>query len=557
MSQMIAFELRQPSKRIRRLQCKRRLITIIFFIMMFSATSAGFAGDDERAKSNNFYYQAYSEAEIKAVVQRPLTLNDCIRIALSKNISLRLAQGDLNRAEAAQAGTYGRFLPVFSLEGTRTNNFTGERTIIQKNLLPDPEDSTEFVVQNVQGFVDRTQFDNNSELVGRVQLFLPTGATLNFSGNIPRDTRIPLYQEPPDPDNPADRNITPTTKQLNRSYAVNFTQPLLRDAGPTVARSAFLTTGYDRQLEEKNLLNQKLQTVFAVKRAYYIALLQRELIKVNLTALIKDSSLVEASKALIVARLATRRDVLSAEIRFADDRAAVIASRSDYELSLDRLKDEIGVPINMPIELDSTILTYAPVTLDVQTLVRQALENNPLVHNADIAINRSRLQRRIAKNALLPQLDFAASYSSNLERNLVSNLDINRAGGWAASLNLSYPFLSREEASKVEEAEIAVSQQEDRRLEIQRQIMIDVRDIVRGVYSAAAQLEAIGAGIKVAQDKLEFSTTMFNLGRASNFDITESQEFLLKAQNQYLRKLVDYHTQLALLESLIGKPITQ
>jgi outer membrane protein TolC len=248
--------------------------------------------------------------------------------------------------------------------------------------------------------------------------------------------------------------------------------------------------------------------------------------------------------------------VLSAEIRFADDRAALLASRSEYELSLDRLKDEIGLPIEMPVALDSTSLSYTPITLDESALVRQALENNPLMQNAEIAISRSRLQHRIAKNALLPQLDLVASYSSNLDRNLISNLDESRTGGWTASLSLRYPFLSREESAKAEVAEIAVSQQEDRLLEVQRQITIDVRDIVRGVYSAAAQLDAITASIKIAQEKFDFSTYMFNLGRASNFDITESQEFLLKAQNQYLRKLVEYHTQLALLESLIGKPIT-
>jgi outer membrane protein TolC len=211
----------------------------------------------------------------------------------------------------------------------------------------------------------------------------------------------------------------------------------------------------------------------------------------------------------------------------------------------------------MPVELDSTGLSYEPVTLDEAALIRMALENNPSIRSAEIAIRRSRLQHRVAKNSVLPQLDLVASYSSNSQTDLILNKDLSRTGGWQAKLNLSYSFLSRDAAANAENAQITLSQQEDRLLDLQRQIVRSIRDIVRSVYTGAEELSAIKRGIEVAEQKLDFATTMFNLGRASNFDITDAQEFLLKAQNQYLSKLVDYHTQLALLESLTGKPVKQ
>lgn len=461
-------------------------------------------------------------------MQKPLTLSDCIRIALTRNIALRISQGDYNRAKALHAGSYGRFLPVLSVEGFKTNEAVEADTSSSDTLQP------------VVRFTE-TNFGNQARIFGRAQLYMPSGATIQFTTDLFRDAQFPL-------------NVS-RTKKNNRTYSVSLTQPLLRGAGPTVARSSFLGTGYDQQIEEKSLFNRKLETVFAVKRAYYVALQQRELIKVNQSALLRDSTLVEASKALIVARQATRRDVLSAEIRFAEDKAAFLASQSDFEFALDNLKEVMGLPIDMPVALDSMGLSYTPVTLDEPDLVRQALANNPLIHSAEIAISQNRLQRRVAKNTLLPQLDLVAAYSSKLETDLLTNRDLSRTGGWEARLNLSYPFLNREAGAKAEAAEIAVLQQQDRLLSLQRETMIEVRDIVRGVYSAAAQLDAIKRGIDVAQEKLDFANTMFNLGRASNFDITDAQESLLKAQNQYLRKLVDYHTQLALLESLIGRPI--
>jgi outer membrane protein TolC len=102
-----------------------------------------------------------------------------------------------------------------------------------------------------------------------------------------------------------------------------------------------------------------------------------------------------------------------------------------------------------------------------------------------------------------------------------------------------------------------LSQQEDNLLNLKRQLAMSVRSIIRNTYSSIEAINTLQRSIEAAEQKVEFSTTMFNLGRASNLDITDAQEALLKAQTQYVRELVDYHIQLALLESLTGQPAAQ
>jgi outer membrane protein TolC len=126
-----------------------------------------------------------------------------------------------------------------------------------------------------------------------------------------------------------------------------------------------------------------------------------------------------------------------------------------------------------------------------------------------------------------------------------------------ASFTLSYPFLNREAAGAAENAQVAISQEQDRVTDIQRQIVLNIRSIVHNVRSTSEELNALQGTITASQQKVDFATTMFNLGRASNLDITDAQEDLLQAQNRYLEKLVDYHGQLALLESLIGQQLNQ
>ncbi len=495
---------------------------------------------NDNARNAEFPYKTYSETEVAAALQRPLTLEDCIGIALRKSIPLRIAQGDLERAEAARAGSYGAFLPVFSLDASRDNSLSEDAKGFDLN-----EDE---VTDSLGGLIP-SRFANQASIAGKIQLYTLTGASLQLTKDFFHDVNMPLSKRSGTPD-------ALTSKIDNASYAVRLSQPLLRGAGPTVARGSVISTGYDRQMQEWSLLDDKLQTVFTIKRVYYDALSKRELLKVNEAAVRSDSALVKASQALILAKLASRRDVLSAEIRLADDLAALIKAQNDYQRALDALKDIMGLPIGMLINVDETGLSFVLVTLDEPALIRRAVEGNPALQSLAVAIKRGRLQRSLAKNALLPQLNLEASYSSNLGKDLVLNQNSSKKGGWQAAVSLSYAFLNRDAAADAEIAEIAVRQQEDRLLDQQRQIVVSIREIVRSVYTSAEEIKAIEQGIKAAEEKLDFANTMFNLGRASNFDVTESQEFLLKAKTQYLRKLVDYHTQLALLESLTGQPIT-
>ncbi|MGH7600320.1 MAG: TolC family protein, partial [bacterium] len=231
-------------------------------------------------------------------------------------------------------------------------------------------------------------------------------------------------------------------------------------------------------------------------------------------------------------------------------------TQTEYELALDALKEVIGLPIEMPIELAKTELRFSPIALDEKALIELAVKNNPSTHSAEIAVDRARLSLKVARNALLPQLDLTVLHSGNLDTDRDQNIDLWTTG-LQASINLSYPFLNREAAANAENAQIAVSQQQDRLVDLQRQIVLGVRGIIRGAHSITEELNALQGTIVAAKEKVEFSTAMFRLGRASNLDIIDAQEALFKAQNQYVAKLVDYHTQLALLESLTGQPLTQ
>ncbi|RME00754.1 MAG: TolC family protein [Calditrichaeota bacterium] len=491
-------------------------------------TGVAFAQAKKSPQGNGdmFNLKPYTEAEIEAVIKKPLKLEDCIRIALGKNIQLQIAKRDLDIAEAAVSGSYSTFFPIFSIAASSQKR--NENRPVDPSKPNNPTDLS---------------FDNSS-ILGEVRQTFITGGVLTITGDFRRDLNSP------------DKFGAPPTQTQNRGYTIDFTQPLLRGAWFTMARSPIKLADYDRKAQERSFTSAKLQTIFDVKQAYYSVLLRKEIVGANRAAIKRDSTLLRLSQSKFNASLATRRDVLSAEIQLAEDRSSLLSSQSDYEKAMDDLKDVLGLPLETHLELEDVKLSYSTEPLDVDFLIRHAIENNPQIQSLEYAIKRTDLQRRVAKNQLLPRLDLSVQYNGSFDTDTDLNKDI-KSNNFLVSLNLSYPFLDRAASANAEKARLALSQQEYRLADMKRQIVRSIRNIVRSTYSSIQEIQVLQRSMDAAVQKVEFATTMFNLGRASNLDITDAQQSLLKSQIQYVQKLIDYHLQLALLETLIGQPIVQ
>ena len=504
--------------------CLRTFFILTMGSVLLSQAALAQSGPDDSASDGLMVYQPFSAEEIQEALKRPLKLEECIRIALRENIALRIEEGNLNIAEASLSGSHGKFFPVLSLNGTA-----------QRSNESRPVDTT-----SVEG-LNKLTFNKNAVTAVYTQP-LTSGATLSFSADLGSDVFSP------------DRFGAIPTKTEFRQYSIEFRQPLLRGSWFTIAKSPITLARQGLEIQEKLFLDKKLQTVFLTKAQFYNAILARELIKVNQAALERDSTLILLSESKLRASMATRRDVLSAEINYAADYANLISVQTDYESALDELKNVMGIPLEIPIELDAFKLKYSTDPLDMGRLMDLAIKKNPVLQSLEVAIEQQKLQLKISRNNILPQLDLTVRYTGAFDSNI--NLDRTiQTRDMAAFFTLNYSFLSREAAADAQSQQIAQYQRQQQYVDYRRQLILAVRNIVRIAYSNIEEIKSLKKTIIAAEEKVKFSKTMFNLGRASNLDLTDAQEALLKAQTKLAQKIVDYHVQLALLETYVGQPI--
>jgi outer membrane protein len=332
---------------------------------------------------------------------------------------------------------------------------------------------------------------------------------------------------------------------------VRLVQPLLRAGGWTAATSALRDARLGARAADAALRARVLQLVFDVKAAYLEILRRRQLIEVNRRAVARDEDLVAFSRAKVEAQLATTRDVLSAEIVLAQDRGRLVNATAQYQAGLDQLANVLAVRIARPLELETIDLAMPAIQVDEDAWVARALRENPGLEQARLDLERAELARKLAGNARLPQLDLSVAYDQ--VRESISGRVSERT--WEGTVTMSYPLLPRGPAGAYRQARLEYDQSRRLLADAERLVVLDVRDAVRNLQRSQDRISILEKNIEGARAKVEFAKVNFQLGRASNLDITDAQKDLLTAETDHVNELVTYRLGVARLEQLLGGSI--
>jgi outer membrane protein TolC len=362
-----------------------------------------------------------------------------------------------------------------------------------------------------------------------------------------------------------DRTDTPA-----RLWTFGVTQPLLRGGWWRAGTASVRSARAGARMSDANLQGTRLDVVRQVKSAYYEVVRQRELIEVNEKAVERDRQLVLESRSKLEAGLGTKRDVLSAEIILEQDRGKLVDAQTAYKEANDGLARVLGLRLGV-VELQFADAGAPLDTVSIQETawVTKALQDNPLLRAAQHSLESSRIDMQAAGNARLPQLDLTFNYTYsndpdlnellkdlNVIRVLVGkepkDLDFTATKGYQTLLTFSYPLGNRELGEAYRRARLAHEHARRSLEDAQRQVSLDVRTAVRALHNSVERLGILKKNIEGAQDKLEFATVNFQLGRASNMDITDAQKDLLDAETDYVNEIIDYQVQLAAIEALVG-----
>ena len=165
---------------------------------------------------------------------------------------------------------------------------------------------------------------------------------------------------------------------------------------------------------------------------------------------------------------------------------------------------------------------------------------------------KSALNVSVAKNSVLPQVDFIASYNKAQTGSTLGRALDFRGRAWSAGVVFSYPILNVAAKSDLAKAEIEHTRLDETLRQTKRKIELQVRESVIKINRSLERVKPLSLGLDQAKGKLEIAKAQFALGLTTNLDITDAQANILTAETDLLRAIVDYNIGLAELEARIA-----
>jgi outer membrane protein len=201
--------------------------------------------------------------------------------------------------------------------------------------------------------------------------------------------------------NPSENPVTGWTYFSETSQSLGLTWRIQgRSMFDALSRQRL--TNLDREIAETRALTD---LEIDVRRAYWDASEQRELLRAE-EALVDGRRMDhEVAERLFSLALRTRVDVLNAELAVEQQALAERQQRAAHDKALLTLRTSLGDDRLGPFRLaDEALPIFDPSALDAEPLVRTALEVNPELRQADVAVRGARAGLGATRSTWWPTL---------------------------------------------------------------------------------------------------------------------------------------------------------
>jgi outer membrane protein TolC len=480
-------------------------------------------------------------------IERPLSLRDCILIALKNNLGVHIAVLGPDLAEANLAWAREKFLPRLSFGYNNQHNNSASYSWI-----------------DAAGKVT----SNYNDLSAVVSQAIPTGGSVSVSLSGYKSESNLKFQ-----------TINP---RYGSTLSFGFSQPLLRNFGPKMSRRDIIISQNNRDISESQLQAVLLETIYNVEQAYWNLIYAVENLAVKRQSLELARDLVAKNRREVEIGMVAPIEILSAEAEVATREADILQA----EVAVSNSEDLLKTVINLEAEeggsgavriIPQDKPSQEPRSVPVDEALKTAITNRPDLQATRISLKNKELNVAYAKNQVLPDLNLYASYwSPGLSGTQILYLDndpltgevigtvpggagaaLSRALGlkynnWSIGVQLNVPISTLLTRSQYEASKISYEQSLADLANLEQRIFLDIRTAVRAVDTGYKRVQAYKAAAELAETKLVAEEKKLKVGLTTNYVVLQYQRDLADARSAELRALIEYNVAMAYLDKSLG-----
>ena len=435
-----------------------------------------------------------------------LTLDDALVIALSENLSVKVADKEITRAQYALKGTYASLFPQVDGSGSY------HRTIKKQVMYMDFDMGSMFGGDSEEGAAGQASSQGSGGSSGGG---IEVGRWNTFSTGV--QAAMPLVNA-----------------QLWKSIKIS---------------------GEDVELAVEKARASRLDMVTQVKQAFYAVQLAKEAYKVYEEVYDNAVENFRQTEMRYNVQKASELDYTRAKTAVANAIPNLYDAENNIDMTLWQLKAVMGIDLDMDIDVAGELQDNAvQMFRDIHENEDASLENNTTMKQLEIQAEQLADAIKMQQYASLPTLSLAFAYSVNAMTN-----DFNfREYRWSpysyVGLSLSIPiFAGGRRLNAVRQSKVQYEELKLQALNTERQLKIAIRQYLNQMETCMKSYDAAKEAEAAARKAYGIATQSFNLGRSTLTDLNDAQLALTQAQLGVSQAVYSFVLAKAALEQTLGK----
>ena len=443
-----------------------------------------------------------------------ITLDDALKIALSENASVRVADMEIERTGYARKGTYASLFPQIDLTGSF------QRTIKKQVMYMDMDMSSIMGGGDEAGAGDGTSGGTGSEAgsgEGAPSLGgggIEVGRWNSYSGGVTAARPI-------------------VSAQLWKSIRLS---------------------AKDVELAVEKARSSRLDMVTQVKQAYYGVLLAKEALNVYKDVYDNAVRNFEQTRLRYNAQKASELDFTRAKSTVASAIPNVYNAESSVILALWQLKAVMGVDLDQNIDVAGTIGDYASEMTYDQALGEDiSLEYNTTMRQLAIQAEQLAMNIKIQKFAYIPTLSANFAFLETAMTNDFKFSNYRWTPYSYVGLSLNIPIFSGgKRLNAVRQAKVQASQLGVQMDDTERQLKIGIRQYLNTMETQMKSFSAAEEAVNTAAKAYGIAEKSYNVGRSTITELNDAQLALTQARLGVSQTVYDFVVAKSNLEKIMG-----
>ena len=458
-----------------------------------------------------------------------LTLEDALRIALSENVSVKVADKEIERSEYALKGSYSSLFPQINASGSY------QRTIKKQVMYMGGDDDEE------GGGGMASMFTGIMEPIYAALMQLSQGT------GIPIDLTSGTQQQTTQSSNDGGIEVG---RWNTFNAGINANMPLVNfQLWKSIAIS-----GEAVDLAVEKARSSRLETVSQVKQAFYAVLLAKEAFDVYKNVYENAVDNFGQTEKRYKAQKTSELEYTRAKVNVANAIPNVYTAESQVILALWQLKAVMGVDLDMNIDVIGSLNDYSSQMFrDIHENDDITLDNNTTMRQLAMQAEQLAQTIKLQKYAYLPSLSLGFAYSLNAMTNDFKFSEYKWTPYSYVGLSLSIPIFSG--GKRYHDVKTAVVQAEEldlQKLNTERQLKIAIRQNLTNMESNMKSYDSASEAVSLAQKAYDISAKSYNLGKSTLTDLNDSQLALTQSRLAQSQAIYNFVVAKSNLEQILG-----